>query len=204
MEREIFEDNGDSIIKDHSIENFLKPETQEKLRKQRDLLLPKKKDFQQIVNETKKELSDIETTRARLLRSNGGVLTETALKYLDDSNALAVANHLKEELNTELGNLRDLYNHTIGEYDYIWNNGLEDAKDLGSRLDEDEILEALHIGGVTKKIVLTDHKEKLDDKNSKVKKVKAHHQDYIKRLNEAVDTILAHDQSLANQVGLAN
>lgn len=43
----------------------------------------------------------------------GRVLTETAQKYLDDSNALAVANHLKEELNTELDNLSDLYNHTI-------------------------------------------------------------------------------------------
>ncbi|MCI2790925.1 MULTISPECIES: hypothetical protein [Staphylococcus] len=107
-------------------------------------------------------------------------------------------------MNTELDNLSDLYKHTIGEYDYIWNNGLEDARDLGSQLDEDEILEALQIGGVTKKIVLTDHKEKLDDKNSKVKKVKAHHQDYIKRLNEAVDTILANDQSLASQVGLVN
>ncbi|MCY1572241.1 hypothetical protein NW110_08375 [Staphylococcus pettenkoferi] len=41
------------------------------------------------------------------------MLTETAQKYLDDSNALAVANHLKEELNTELDNLSDLYNHTI-------------------------------------------------------------------------------------------
>ena len=127
-----------------------------------------------------------------------------AQKYLDGSNALAVANHLKEELNTELDNLIDLYNHTIGEYDYIWNNGLEDAKDLGSQLDEDEILEALEIGGVTKKVVLTDHKEKLDDKKLKVKKVKAHHQDYIKRLSEAVDTVLAHDQSLASQVGLVN
>ncbi|MCY1568961.1 hypothetical protein [Staphylococcus pettenkoferi] len=202
--RELFEDDGDGIIKDHSIENFLKPETQEKLRKQRDLLLPKKKDFQQIVNETKKELSDVEATRARLISSNGGVLTETAQKYLDDSNALAVANHLKEELNTELDNLIDLYNHTIGEYDYIWNDGLEDARDLGSQLDEDEILGALEIGGVTKKIVLTDHKEKLNDKKSKVKQVKEHHQDYIKRLNEAVETVLAHDQSLASQVGFVN
>lgn len=79
------------------------------------------------------------------------MLTETALKYLDDSNALAVANHLKEELNTELDNLSDLYNHIIGEYDYIWNNGLEDARDLGSQLDEDEILEALEIGGCNEK-----------------------------------------------------
>ena len=78
-----------------------------------------------------------------------GVLAQ---KYLDGSNALAVANHLKEELNTELDNLIDLYNHTIGEYDYIWNNGLEDAKDLGSQLDENEILEALEIGGVTKRL----------------------------------------------------
>ncbi|MDN8674721.1 hypothetical protein Q0N22_14915, partial [Staphylococcus aureus] len=80
---------------------------------------------------------------------SGGALSSSEEIFLDAAEGLAITQGMKQTIQGEIKDLKDMFDKAIENAEELWRDTLSDARDIGSHLAESEILAALAWGGAT-------------------------------------------------------
>ncbi|EMV4855090.1 DUF2974 domain-containing protein, partial [Listeria monocytogenes] len=97
---------------------------------------------------TAQQLASINIMRTSFSKS-GGALSSSEEIFLDAAEGLAITQGMKQTIQGEIKDLKDMFDKAIENAEELWRDTLSDARDIGSHLAESEILAALAWGGAT-------------------------------------------------------
>lgn len=176
---------------DHSIDNFLDSDTQNSIIK---ALISNEQDTHQLVSEIKEE-------SIQLINNYHGANTATPEKLLNDVVTYTLLKTLEDNIHQQFELIEKLLEKKEQEFKDNWSDGLEDAQHIGNLLNENEVLDALELGGATKQNSVDDMLEIINKKKDKLNKILSKYQTYTNKIQNSIKIISNNDQELASALG---
>ncbi|EHF2868315.1 DUF2974 domain-containing protein [Listeria monocytogenes] len=149
---------------------------------------------------TAQQLASINIMRTSFSKS-GGALSSSEEIFLDAAEGLAITQGMKQTIQGEIKDLKDMFDKAIENAEKLWRDTLSDARDIGSKLSESEILTALALGGVTESKIVIDTVQDCEKSLAEATKIEQEYDKLLEQINEAIKSQLKTDQELAKQIG---
>ncbi|EAD9709529.1 DUF2974 domain-containing protein [Listeria monocytogenes] len=149
---------------------------------------------------TAQQLAAINIMRTSFSKS-GGALSASEEIFLDAAEGLAITQGMKQTIQGEIKDLKDMFDKAIENAEELWRDTLSDARDIGSKLSESEILTALALGGVTESKIVIDIVQDCEKSLAEATKIEQEYDKLLEQINEAIKSQLKTDQELAKQIG---
>ncbi|EAD8645825.1 DUF2974 domain-containing protein [Listeria monocytogenes] len=149
---------------------------------------------------TAQQLASINIMRTSFSKS-GGALSSSEEIFLDAAEGLAITQGMKQTIQGEIKDLKDMFDKAIENAEELWRDTLSDARDIGSKLSESEILTALALGGVTESKIVIDTVQDCEKSLAEATKIEQEYDKLLEQINEAIKSQLKTDQELAKQIG---
>ncbi|EAD1455617.1 DUF2974 domain-containing protein [Listeria monocytogenes] len=149
---------------------------------------------------TAQQLAAINIMRTSFSKS-GGALSSSEEIFLDAAEGLAITQGMKQTIQGEIKDLKDMFDKAIENAEELWRDTLSDARDIGSKLSESEILTALALGGVTESKIVIDTVQDCEKSLAEATKIEQEYDDLLEQINETIKSQLKTDQELAKQMG---
>ena len=183
----------------HSIDNFLDSKSQLKINKTLDSLTIKALISNGI--NTHQLVSEIKEESIQLINNYHGANTATPEKLLNDVVAYVLLKTLEDNIQQEFKSIKKVLDKKEQEFKDNWSDGLEDAQHIGNLLNENEVLDALELGGATKQNSVDDMLEIINKKKDKLNKILSKYQTYTNKIQNSINIITNNDQDLASTLG---
>ncbi|AGR07561.1 Mbeg1-like protein [Listeria monocytogenes] len=149
---------------------------------------------------TAQQLAAINIMRTNFSKS-GGALSSSEEIFLDAAEGLAITQGMKQTIQGEIKDLKDMFDKAIENAEELWRDTLSDARDIGSHLAESEILAALAWGGVTEPEIVIETVQDCKKSLAEATKIEQEYDKLLEQINEAIKSQLKTDQELAKQIG---
>lgn len=149
---------------------------------------------------TAQQLASINIMRTSFSKS-GGALSSSEEIFLDAAEGLAITQGMKQTIQGEIKDLKDMFDKAIENAEELWRDTLSDARDIGSKLSESEILTALALGGATESKIVIDTVQDCEKSLAEATKIDQEYDKLLEQINEAIKSQLKTDQELAKQIG---
>ncbi|EAC2631657.1 DUF2974 domain-containing protein [Listeria monocytogenes] len=149
---------------------------------------------------TAQQLSAINIMRTSFSKS-GGALSSSEEIFLDAAEGLAITQGMKQTIQGEIKDLKDMFDKAIENAEDLWRDTLSDARDIGSKLSESEILTALALGNATESKIVIDIVQDCEKSLAEATKIEQEYDKLLEQINEAIKSQLKTDQELAKQIG---
>ncbi|EKZ4625322.1 DUF2974 domain-containing protein [Listeria monocytogenes] len=149
---------------------------------------------------TAQQLASINIMRTSFSKS-GGALSSAEEIFLDAAEGLAITQGMKQTIQGEIKDLKDMFDKAIENAEELWRDTLSDARDIGSKLSESEILTALALGGATESKIVIDTVQDCEKSLAEATKIEQEYDKLLEQINEAIKSQLKTDQELAKQIG---
>ncbi|OFG60398.1 Mbeg1-like protein [Listeria monocytogenes] len=149
---------------------------------------------------TAQQLSAINIMRTSFSKS-GGALSPSEEIFLDAAEGLAITQGMKQTIQGEIKDLKDMFDKAIENAEKLWRDTLSDARDIGSKLSESEILTALALGNATESKIVIDTVQDCEKSLVEATKIEQEYDKLLEQINEAIKSQLKTDQELAKQIG---
>ncbi|EHR7110797.1 DUF2974 domain-containing protein [Listeria monocytogenes] len=149
---------------------------------------------------TAQQLAAINIMRTSFSKS-GGALSASEEIFLDAAEGLAITQGMKQTIQGEIKDLKDMFDKAIENAEKLWRDTLSDARDIGSKLSESEILTALALGGATESKIVIDTVQDCEKSLAEATKIEQEYDKLLEQINEAIKSQLKIDQELAKQIG---
>ncbi|EAE9450141.1 DUF2974 domain-containing protein [Listeria monocytogenes] len=149
---------------------------------------------------TAQQLAAINIMRTNFSKS-GGALSSSEEIFLDAAEGLAITQGMKQTIQGEIKDLKDMFDKAIENAEELWRDTLSDARDIGSHLAESEILAALAWGGVTEPEIVIETVQDCEKSLAEATKIEQEYDKLLEQINEAIKSQLKTDQELAKQIG---
>lgn len=149
---------------------------------------------------TAQQLASINIMRTSFSKS-GGALSSSEEIFLDAAEGLAITQGMKQTIQGEIKDLKDMFDKAIENAEELWRDTLSDARDIGSKLSESEILTALALGGATESKIVIDTVQDCEKSLAQATKIEQEYDKLLEQINEAIKSQLKTDQELAKQIG---
>ena len=188
----------------HSIDGFLKKFAQEmiksELRKLKVYQEENNKIFKLAINKTENRLEKVNLLRMNWIQVNGGILSSSQQKVLENLTALSIAEGLSQLIKEESQRLEKVYQEMSRKFSENWKESEKSGVEIGSHLSYHQVLSALDAGNITEHRLETHPKRKISNKLKQLKDVSRDYNDYIAKIKKSIREIVANDQILANQI----
>ncbi|EAG1015957.1 DUF2974 domain-containing protein [Listeria monocytogenes] len=149
---------------------------------------------------TAQQLASINIMRTSFSKS-GGALSSSEEIFLDAAEGLAITQGMKQTIQGEIKDLKDMFDKAIENAEELWRDTLSDARNIGSHLAESEILAALAWGGATEPKIVIDTVQDCEKSLIEATKIEQEYDKLLEQINEAIKSQLKTDQELAKQIG---
>ncbi|EBF5202491.1 DUF2974 domain-containing protein [Listeria monocytogenes] len=149
---------------------------------------------------TARQLASINIMRTSFSKS-GGALSSSEEIFLDAAEGLAITQGMKQTIQGEIKDLKDMFDKAIENAEELWRDTLSDARDIGSKLSESEILTALALGNATESKIVIDIVQDCEKSLAEATKIEQEYDKLLEQINEAIKSQLKTDQELAKQIG---
>ncbi|EAC5338790.1 DUF2974 domain-containing protein [Listeria monocytogenes] len=149
---------------------------------------------------TAQQLASINIMRTSFSKS-GGALSSSEEIFLDAAEGLAITQGMKQTIQGEIKDLKDMFDKAIENAEELWRDTLSDARDIGSKLSESEILAALALGNATESKIVIDTVQDCEKSLAEATKIEQEYDKLLEQINEAIKSQLKTDQELAKQIG---
>lgn len=149
---------------------------------------------------TAQQLASFNIMRTSFSKS-GGALSSSEEIFLDAAEGLAITQGMKQTIQGEIKDLKDMFDKAIENAEELWRDTLSDARDIGSHLAESEILAALAWGGATEPKIVIDTVQDCEKSLIEATKIEQEYDKLLEQINEAIKSQLKTDQELAKQIG---
>lgn len=149
---------------------------------------------------TNQQLSAINNLRKNFMKSGGG-LSSSEEVFLDAAEGLAITQGMKQTIQGEIRDLKSMFDTAIENAKELWQNTLSDARGIGSKLSEAEILTALSNGGATEAKIVTETVQECEESLAEATKIEQEYDQLLQQINEAIKNQVETDQELAQQIG---
>lgn len=149
---------------------------------------------------TAQQLASINIMRTSFSKS-GGALSSSEEIFLDAAEWLAITQGMKQTIQGEIKDLKDMFDKAIENAEELWRDTLSDARDIGSKLSESEILTALALGNATESKIVIDIVQDCEKSLAEATKIEQEYDKLLEQINEAIKSQLKTDQELAKQIG---
>ncbi|EHB5187426.1 DUF2974 domain-containing protein [Listeria monocytogenes] len=149
---------------------------------------------------TAQQLAAINIMRTNFSKS-GGALSSSEEIFLDAAEGLAITQGMKQTIQGEIKDLKDMFDKAIENAEELWRDTLSDARDIGSKLSESEILAALALGNATESKIVIDIVQDCEKSLAEATKIEQEYDKLLEQINEAIKSQLKTDQELAKQIG---
>lgn len=149
---------------------------------------------------TAQQLAAINIMRTSFSKS-GGALSSSEEIFLDAAEGLAITQGMKQTIQGEIKDLKDMFDKAIENAEELWRDTLSDARDIGSKLSESEILTALALGNATESKIVIDIVQDCEKSLVEATKIEQEYDKLLEQINEAIKSQLKTDQELAKQIG---
>ncbi|QHZ96569.1 Mbeg1-like protein [Listeria monocytogenes] len=149
---------------------------------------------------TAQQLAAINIMRTNFSKS-GGALSSSEEIFLDAAEGLAITQGMKQTIQGEIKDLKDMFDKAIENAEELWRDTLSDARDIGSKLSESEILTALALGNATESKIVIDTVQDCEKSLAEATKIEQEYDKLLEQINEAIKSQLKTDQELAKQIG---
>ncbi|EAE5671105.1 DUF2974 domain-containing protein [Listeria monocytogenes] len=149
---------------------------------------------------TAQQLASINIMRTSFSKS-GGALSSSEEIFLDAAEGLAITQGMKQTIQGEIKDLKDMFDKAIENAEELWRDTLSDARDIGSNLSESEIHAALAWGGVTEPEIVIETVQDCEKSLAEATKIEQEYDKLLEQINEAIKSQLKTDQELAKQIG---
>ncbi|EOZ5415286.1 hypothetical protein ACQSL8_002122 [Listeria monocytogenes] len=149
---------------------------------------------------TAQQLASINIMRTSFSKS-GGALSSSEEIFLDAAEGLAITQGMKQTIQGEIKDLKDMFDKAIENAEELWRDTLSDARDIGSKLSESEILTALALGNATESKIVIDTVQDCEKSLAEATKIEQEYDKLLEQINEAIKSQLKTDQELAKQIG---
>ncbi|ECB9664341.1 DUF2974 domain-containing protein [Listeria monocytogenes] len=149
---------------------------------------------------TAQQLAAINIMRTSFSKS-GGALSSSEEIFLDAAEGLAITQGMKQTIQGEIKDLKDMFDKAIENAEELWRDTLSDARDIGSKLSESEILTALALGNATESKIVIDIVQDCEKSLAEATKIEQEYDKLLEQINEAIKSQLKTDQELAKQIG---
>ncbi|ECH5523705.1 DUF2974 domain-containing protein [Listeria monocytogenes] len=149
---------------------------------------------------TAQQLASINIMRTSFSKS-GGALSSSEEIFLDAAEGIAITQGMKQTIQGEIKDLKDMFDKAIENAEELWRDTLSDARDIGSKLSESEILTALALGGATESKIVIDTVQDCEKSLAEATKIEQEYDKLLEQINEAIKSQLKTDQELAKQIG---
>ncbi|EGP9129637.1 hypothetical protein BJM27_10435 [Listeria monocytogenes] len=149
---------------------------------------------------TAQQLAAINIMRTSFSKS-GGALSSSEEIFLDAAEGLAITQGMKQTIQGEIKDLKDMFDKAIENAEELWRDTLSDARDIGSKLSESEILTALALGNATESKIVIDTVQDCEKSLAEATKIEQEYDKLLEQINEAIKSQLKTDQELAKQIG---
>ncbi|EOV5980847.1 hypothetical protein ACN95R_002245 [Listeria monocytogenes] len=149
---------------------------------------------------TAQQLASINIMRTSFSKS-GGALSSSEEIFLDAAEGLAITQGMKQTIQGEIKDLKDMFDKAIENAEELWRDTLSDARDIGSKLSESEILTALALGNATESKIVIDTVQDCERSLAEATKIEQEYDKLLGQINEAIKSQLKTDQELAKQIG---
>ncbi|EAF4915829.1 DUF2974 domain-containing protein [Listeria monocytogenes] len=149
---------------------------------------------------TAQQLASINIMRTSFSKS-GGTLSSSEEIFLDAAEGLAITQGMKQTIQGEIKDLKDMFDKAIENAEELWRDTLSDARDIGSKLSESEILTALALGNATESKIVIDIVQDCEKSLAEATKIEQEYDKLLEQINEAIKSQLKTDQELAKQIG---
>ncbi|EAF2676937.1 DUF2974 domain-containing protein [Listeria monocytogenes] len=149
---------------------------------------------------TAQQLAAINIMRTNFSKS-GGALSSSEEIFLDAAEGLAITQGMKQTIQGEIKDLKDMFDKAIENAEELWRDTLSDARDIGSKLSESEILTALALGNATESKIVIDIVQDCEKSLAEATKIEQEYDKLLEQINEAIKSQLKTDQELAKQIG---
>ncbi|HDU0850681.1 TPA: DUF2974 domain-containing protein [Listeria monocytogenes] len=149
---------------------------------------------------TAQQLASINIMRTSFSKS-GGALSSSEEIFLDAAEGLAITQGMKQTIQGEIKDLKDMFDKAIENAEELWRDTLSDARDIVSKLSESEILTALALGNATESKIVIDIVQDCEKSLAEATKIEQEYDKLLEQINEAIKSQLKTDQELAKQIG---
>ncbi|EAD7000971.1 Mbeg1-like protein [Listeria monocytogenes] len=149
---------------------------------------------------TAQQLASINIMRTSFSKS-GGALSSSEEIFLDAAEGLAITQGMKQTIQGEIKDLKDMFDKAIENAEELWRDTLSDARDIGSKLSESEILTALALGNATESKIVIDTVQDCEKSLAEATKIEQEYDKLLEQINEAIKSQLKTDHELAKQIG---
>ncbi|EFQ5578177.1 DUF2974 domain-containing protein [Listeria monocytogenes] len=149
---------------------------------------------------TAQQLASINIMRTSFSKS-GGALSSSEEIFLDAAEGLAITQGMKQTIQGEIKDLKDMFDKAIENAEELWRDTLSDARDIGSKLSESEILTALALGNATESKIVIDIVQDCEKSLAEATKIEQEYDKLLEQINEAIKSQLKTDQELVKQIG---
>lgn len=145
------------------------------------------------------QLSAINTMRKSFMKSGGG-LSKSEEIFLDASEAMAITQGMKQMINGEITELKQVYTDGIKNAGDLWRTTKSNAENTGSHLSYGECIDALARGNATENTIVREPVREYEEKLAKVTKISRNYDELLQKIGESITKQLETDQELANQI----
>ncbi|MBO0470163.1 DUF2974 domain-containing protein [Enterococcus sp. DIV0242_7C1] len=149
---------------------------------------------------TNQQLSAINNLRKNFMKSGGGLSSSEEI-FLDAAEGLAITQGMKQTIQGEIRDLKAMFDTAIENAKELWKNTLSDARGVGSKLSEAEILTALSNGGATEAKIVVETVQECEESLAEATKIEQEYDQLLQQINEAIKSQVETDQQLAKQIG---
>ncbi|ECL0019822.1 DUF2974 domain-containing protein [Listeria monocytogenes] len=149
---------------------------------------------------TAQQLASINIMRTSFSKS-GGALSSSEEIFIDAAEGLAITQGMKQTIQGEIKDLKDMFDKAIENAEELWRDTLSDARDIGSKLSESEILTALALGNATESKIVIDTVQDCEKSLAEATKIEQEYDKLLEQINDAIKSQLKTDQELAKQIG---
>ncbi|WP_187986736.1 lipase family protein [Listeria marthii] len=168
--------------------------------KEGNILTNKEGSLQLAKYATAQQLAAINIMRTSFTKSGGGLSSSEEI-FLDAAEALAITQGMKQTIQGEIRDLKDVFDKEIENAEELWRDTLSDARDIGSHLSESEIHAALAWGGATEPKIVIDTVQDCEKSLVEATKIEQEYDKLLEQINAAIKSQLKTDQELAKQIG---
>ncbi|WP_165005106.1 MULTISPECIES: lipase [unclassified Enterococcus] len=144
-------------------------------------------------------ISELEILR-RTFTASGGQLSSNEKIYLEDTQALLVAENLSQTMKRAMERVIRINQDGIEALEENWREGLKRARYVAPALNEQELLEALASVGATRENLVDSPKEMYQLRIDKAKKMGESFDGLIQEIKAKIHEIVDRDRELARQL----
>lgn len=186
--------------KTHDITGFLTKKEQAFIREHTPDINKIAMAVKKVHDRTSKKLNDLVNLRLKFLKSGGGLSASEEI-YLDASEALILTQGMRDTLQIEIDDIKQMYREASDDADTGWTNTLKTGEAVGTSLVYGEVLNALEIGGATETVIRTQPKQEYEQKIAELSSIQQDYIGLIGQIKTAINEQVQADQNLARQIG---